>query len=181
MTRGSFGYAFAGALALSVSLGAQSTAPQNPPAQPAPRPSPTYPAPPAAMPRDQAMVTVEGCLYREIDVPGRNVPEGQRRPVVADEDYVIADTKMIKGERVAVPSAPQSDALVGTSGTAAPPNMYKVKGEDLKLSDHAGRRVQIDGVFTHEKRADNPTAFPFDLVKLQGAAIREVPGDCPKK
>jgi hypothetical protein len=56
-----------------------------------------------------------------------------------------------------------------------------VKGEELRMGDHAGRRVQIDGVFTHEKRADNPTAFAYDLVKLQGSAIREVPGECPKR
>jgi hypothetical protein len=145
---------------------------------------PISPAPPASLTSrtaDQAMVTVEGCLYREIDVPGRNVPDRERTPVVADEDYVIADTKMIKGTPPEVPSAPPSDTPVGTSGTSAPANMYKVKGEDLKMSDHAGQRVQIDGVFTQEKRADNPTVFPFDLVKLQGAAIREVPGDCPKK
>ena len=176
MTRQLLGCGCACAMALTVSLGAQSqTAPATPPAQQ-----------PSAMSIDQgAMVTVEGCLVKETKVPGRDVPERERTPTVADEDYVLTDTKMIKGsapQPEAQPNAPQPpDAPVGTSGAAAAATMFKVKSETLKMGEHAGRRVQIDGMFTHEKRADNPTVFAYDLVKLNGMALREVPGDCPKK
>jgi hypothetical protein len=125
-------------------------------------------------------VTVEGCLVREVDVPGRAVPEEARSRAVSDNDFVLTDTKMVKGSQPEAPAAKPSDSPVGTSGTSAP-LMYKVKGESLKMDEHAGQRVQIDGAFEHQDRAKNPVAYAFDLVRLNGTAIRQVPGDCPKK
>jgi hypothetical protein len=162
------GCGFAGTMALTVSLAAQS-APSQTPAQ----------APAQAKADDHAamMVTVEGCLRPETTVPGRAVPERVNRPAVADADWVLTDTKMVKGMQ---PQIDGSSSAVGTSGTKAPPLMYKVKSESLQLGEHANKRVQIEGMFSHEARADNPVAFGTDLVKLNATTIRDIPGDCPK-
>jgi hypothetical protein len=122
-----------------------------------------------------APATVEGCLYREVDVPGRHVPDAMRSRTVTDEDYVLARTRIIKG------SAPSPVADTKAGQAAAPTDaMYKVKGSSLKLGEHAGHRVQVDGTFDHADRAGNPTTFSYDLVILNGTALRQLPGDCPK-
>ncbi len=122
-------------------------------------------------------VTVEGCLRPETSVPGRAVPEREHRPAVADADWVLTDTKMIKGMQ---PQIDGSSSAVGTSGTKAPALMYKVKGENVKFGDYSDKRVRIEGMFSHEARADNPAVFGADLVKLNATTITEIPGDCPK-
>jgi hypothetical protein len=152
---------------LTASLAAQSTPPQ-----------------PQAKTHDHAAmanmaVTIEGCLRPETDVPGRAVPERVHSQAVADADWVLTDTKMVKGMQ---PQVDGSSSAVGTSGTKAPALMYKVKtaNDSVKLGDHSNKRVQIEGTFTHEHRADNPVSFATDLVKLNVAAIKDIAGDCPK-
>ena len=79
-------------VALTASLAAQ-----NPPSQPQPKPtpnptSPTYPQPAPSRPAAESqapMVTVEGCLYREVEVPGRAIPEADWQRVNTDNDYVL--------------------------------------------------------------------------------------------
>lgn len=174
------GYGAACALALSATLSAQ-----NPPKPTSPPPaSPTYPQP-APSPASQAageMVTVEGCLYREVEVPGRPIPEAQWSRVNADDDYVLADTRFIKGT---APTGAQSQEAspTGTSGTAARPLMLKIDDEDdapLKLADNAGKRVQIDGKLEHTERAGRDVSAAMDLVELDATALRAVGGECPK-
>jgi hypothetical protein len=58
--------------------------------------------------------------------------------------------------------------------------LYKVKASHLKLGEHAGQRVQVDGSFYHQDRSGKPVSFAHDLVIMNRKAIREVPGDCPK-
>lgn len=166
MSRRLLGCGFAGAMALTVSLAAQS-APSQTPAKTKADDHSAH----AAM-----AVTVEGCLRPETNVPGRAVPEREHRPAVADADWVLTDTKMVKGMQ---PQVDGSQSAVGTSGTKAPALMYKVKGENLKFGDYKDKRVRIDGMFSHEQRADNPVAFATDLVKLNATTISEIPGDCP--
>ena len=130
------------------------------------------PRPPAAT----APATVEGCLYKEVDVPGRHVPDQMRSRTVTDEDYVLAKAQVVKGS---APAA-KADAKPG-EGTTANSGMYKVKGSNLKLGEHAGHRVQVDGTFDHQDRAGKPATFAYDLVILNGTALRQLPGDCPKR
>ena len=120
---------------------------------------------------------MEGCLYKEVDVPGRHVPDAMRSRTVTDEDYVLARFKVIKGS--APPPAVRPDATP-TDSSAPPEAMYKVKASHLKLGEHAGQRVQVDGSFDHQDRSGKPVSFANDLVIMNGTAIREVPGDCPK-
>ena len=134
------------------------------------------PQDPSSQPQSPAAsATVEGCLYREVDVPGRHVPDAMRSRTVTDEDYVLAKSRIVKGSAPSPVSDPKPDQ-------AAPPTdvMYKVKGSGLKLGEHAGHRVQIDGTFDHADRAGKPATFAYDLVILNGTALRQLPGDCPK-
>jgi hypothetical protein len=168
MRRYLFGCAVAGICALSVDVVAQQ---QPPPA------SQTKPQTPAPSTQAQAgTVTVEGCLVREQDVPGRKPNVAERAGV--GEDYMLTSAKMIKG------SAPQASAAkpgqpVGTAGAQGP--MYDVRGIDNdKLKGMVGRRVQIDGTFADVRK--DPSAGPTeDLPDIQGTAIRQVAGECPAK
>lgn len=122
----------------------------------------------------KATVTVEGCLMREQDVPGRKPNIAERAGVM--EDYILANAKMIKR------SAPQAAAQArpgdptGTAGTTSP--MYDVKGlADDQLKPLVGKRVQIDATFADMSKS--PSAGPTaDLADIRGTAIRSATGDC---
>jgi hypothetical protein len=167
MSRYMIGSALAAVCALTVGVAAQQPPPQTPQTQT------KTPSTQAAA----ATVTVEGCLVREQDVPGRK-PSVVERAGVA-EDYILTSAKMIKG------SAPQASAQakpgrpVGTAGSQAP--MYDVKGIDNdRLKPLVGRRVQIDGTFADLTK--DPSAGPTeDLADIHGTTIRQVAGECPAK
>lgn len=166
-------------LACSVTLAVPLLA-QNPPPSTAQAPNSQ---PSAALQADVAIVKVEGCVYKEIDAPGRRPPDEVRSRVETDDDYVLSDAKMIEGPAPSSTDAPQAAATpTGTSGVAAAPLMYKVKDISKgKLKDEVGHRVQIDGTLQHVDRAGHPRAFAFDLVELRGTTMKRVPGECPKK
>lgn len=170
MSRYCFGFAAAVVLALAVSVGAQ-TPPQTPPQTPA--------TPPAAAAQPAATVTVEGCLVREADVPGRKPNVAERAGVL--EDYILTSVKMVKGtapkQAAAQPKA--GEAPTGTSGMQ--PVMYEVKGiDDEKLKSLVGRRVQIEGTFEDLSETTKP-ATPEHLADIKGTVIRQVSGECPAK
>lgn len=165
MNRHIVGCALACVLALAAGVAAQT--------QP-PNPQPPQQTPPQAT---ADTVTVEGCLVREQDVPGRKPNVVERQGVL--EDYILTSTKIVKGSAPAkrAGEARPETTPRGTSGVM--PEMYDVKGLDPdKLKTFVGKRVQIDGTFADlEKSA---TAKPTeDLIDLRGTTIREVPGTCP--
>ena len=177
MRRYLFGSALAGTLAFTATLAAQ-----NPQTQPqTPRTSSAQPA----RTQDQAQtVTVEGCLMREADVPGRRPNVAERAGI--GEDYILTSTKMIKGSAPGSGATTQtrpSDQPTGTAGTRGA--MYEVEGiDDAQLKQHVGRRVQIDGTFENVDRAratPEQTTPADDLVEIRGTTIRQVAGDCPAK
>ncbi|HYJ07877.1 MAG TPA: hypothetical protein VEX18_02685 [Polyangiaceae bacterium] len=153
----------AGALALTASVAGQTT----PPASTSSQQTPAASAGP---------VTVEGCLMREDDVPGKkpNVVE----KVGVGEDYILTSTKMVKGSAPAGAAAPSSGA-VGTSGTTGTTGaMYDINGiDDDTLKRHVNRRVQVDGSF---KSLDGGMKGDA-LIEIQATGIRPVSGDCPPK
>ena len=178
------GVAFA--LACTAAIAAQD------PQTPSPRPS--APAVTAES------VTVEGCLLREADVPGRRPSGTERQRVRADDDYVLSDAKMISGTAPAQATASATPAgtsgttgTAGTSGSVAAdpkptgssgavvtsPLMFDVEEiEKAQLTEHRGKRVQIDGIFKHADAAGNAVSPANDLVELHGTAIRVVGGEC---
>jgi hypothetical protein len=171
MKRRLVGYVAACALVSVASLGAQ-TYPRNPPAN----------EQPAAQQQDR-MVTVEGCLMREADVPGRKPNVAERAGVL--EDYILTNVKMVKGSAPAAgtPEPRPGETPTGTSGARA--TMYEVEGiDDEQLKKHAGHRVQIDGTFENvdRARARPESRTPADdLVELRGTVLRHVSPACSPK
>jgi hypothetical protein len=133
--------------------------------------TPSQPARPSDRSRASGSTpaTVEGCLHREADVPGR-------RPNIAEragfgQDYVLTDSRIVKGS----PPAGESDRR-GHSP------IYDVQGLSTdQLKANINKRVQIDGAFEHEDRArkgPEVNGTGTDLVELKGTGIRSVSGDC---
>jgi hypothetical protein len=170
MSRSLFGCALAGVLALSTGIAAQD------------KPTPQYPTnPPSAAQKapaaDQAgTATVEGCLVREQDVPGRKPNVAERAGVM--EDYILTNAKVVKGSAPkSAAGAPKAGEPTGTSGSAS--NMFDVKGiPDERLKEFAGKRVQIEGKFDDQDRSATAKTGE-DLVNIQGTAIRAATGECP--
>ena len=117
-------------------------------------------------------VTVEGCLMRENDVPGRKANVAEK--VGIGEDFILTSTKMVK-DGAGSPAAPTGGA-VGTSGTAGA--MYDVNGiDDETLMKHINRRVQVDGTFEKLENATKTDA----LIEIRATGIRPVAGECAPK
>jgi len=181
MSKYSIACSLAGALVLTASVAAQTQNPTTQPATPRNPPStqttPEPERPQASAANPARMVTVEGCLMREADVPGRQPNIAERAGL--GEDFILTATKMVKGTAPAQSTtarARQPETAVGTSGTQGA--MYEVDGiDDSQLKAHVGQRVQIDGTF---EDLDNATARAGDddLVDIRGTAIRQVAGSC---
>jgi hypothetical protein len=141
---------------------------------------------------EQASTTVEGCIYREQDIPGRTPNVAERQGVL--EDYIlVADAK--------------ASGAVGTSGTAgtggvsgsasiAAPKMFKLEhADDEKLRALIGKRVTVVGKVDAEK-SDSKTATgtsgtagtdrsmgpdKINLPEFEVTSISESTGTCPAK
>lgn len=140
------------------------------------------------------MVTVQGCLMREADVPGLKPNIAERAGVT--EDFIITSAKIVKG------SAPTGDSRSTAS------KMFEVEGLSKdQIQSNLNKRVEIDGTIEGKDEmargdttrspvpprpdpsAPDPTPNPRgmkapadsagDLAQLQAKNIRTVPGDCP--
>jgi len=170
MSRYLIGCAFAGVVAFSAAAAAQDPPPRTPPQTP--------PATGTSASQSARTVTVEGCLMREADVPGRKPNVAERAGM--GEDYILTSTKVVKGSAPSAAGAKGDDKPTGTAGMRA---MYEVSGiEGDQLKQHAGQRVQIDGMFENADRATGAgQTASDDLVELRGTTIRKVAGECPAK
>lgn len=173
MRRSVFGTAF-GIAALTAAVTAQEPYPQQP--------KPDRP-PAQTQPRTQEqgqMATVEGCLMREADVPGRKPNVAERAGIA--EDYILTSAKVVKGTPPTGTTQPRpGETPTGTTG--AQQAMFEVEGigED-QLKQHVGQRVQIEGTFENVDRAratPEPGTPADDLVEIRGTTIRKVSGSCP--
>ena len=120
------------------------------------------------------MATVEGCLVREADVPGRKPNVAERAGIT--EDYIVTSAKVVKGSAPggSAQAAKPGETPVGTSGAQT---MFEVTGiDEAALKDNLGRRVQIEGTFENLDRGPAD-----DLVKIRGTVIRPVSGECSPK
>ena len=128
-------------------------------------------------------VTIEGCLMRELDVPGRRAPDAVQSRANTDDDYVLIDAKAAQDSKATPTTSPQPDTPVGTSGSVtSSPAMFKVKDIDsTKLVEHKNQRVRIQGTIDRTDRTNNPDTFAGDLVLLRGTAIEKIEGACPSK
>ena len=115
-------------------------------------------------------VTVEGCVVKEMDAPGRPVPEEERTRVTRENNFVLANTKVTAGTDL---------TAGGDSSETQAPLMYRIK--DLKkgeLNSHVGHRVVIEGSFDKVGRAKNQVSYSSDLVELKGATIKVLADSC---
>ena len=146
---------------------------QNPPAAPQ---APDRTA--AASAQSQSPATIEGCLVREQDVPGRAPNVAERAGAM--EDYILTNAKVVKGSAPQVATTERRpDAPTGTSGSAGAA-MFDVKGLDAtQLKPMVGKRVQIDGAFSDVDKS--ASAGAKDLIDIRGTAIRQTSGECPAK
>ena len=185
MNRRLLGCGFACVVAVGATAYAQTPATQAPPAQQ--QPTATRPAEPGASAQAMGTVTVEGCVVREVDAPGRIPPPEMQSRANTDDDYILTETKVVKGS--AAGSAPGTAAInppadkpTGTSGVIGSALMYEIDELDKgQLKEHIGKRVQIEGVFEHPERAGNPVSYANDLVELKATSIRAVEGTCAAK
>jgi hypothetical protein len=120
---------------------------------------------------------LEGCLYREADVPGRTPNVAEKQGVL--EDYILADARM----------AGQNSGAQGL----ATGRMYKVESiPDERLKTFVGKRVEVTGRIDAEgsgqgRAGAQPDRNPvspdaINLPEFEAMAIREVAGAaCPAK
>lgn len=172
MSRKALGGAFAAAFALTGTLAAQSTSPatQQPPA--------------ATHMADAKTVTVEGCLVREKDVPGRQPNVAERAGVM--EDFILTHAK-VKGDTAgyagtagATGTAGAAGHAAGTAG-AAKGKMFEIRGiDDTELQKYVGQRVEIVGKLDpqdmpeRQREQASPAGEPAgDLPELNGSTIKK--------
>ena len=141
MSRRFLGCGFAVAVALSSTALAQNPTTQPPPAQQ--QPPMTRPAEPAkAAGATGTPVTIEGCVVREVDAPGRTPPPEMQSRANTDDDYILTETKVITGATSGAAAAtnPSADRPTGTSGMAGSALMYEIDELDKgQLKEHIGK------------------------------------------
>ncbi len=117
------------------------------------------------------LVTVEGCLVNQNDVPGTVEPTA--KPTERSKGFVLTNVKFTKG-------APEG--YVGTTGndaddTSAGGKMFAVKGLDsAQLTTLAGKRVEIEGSLTPGSQAKEGMAAV--LPAIQASTIKQAAGEC---
>lgn len=150
---------------------AQSTTPQQPP-----------PAQPPAAMDHSASTTIEGCVYREQDIPGRTPNVAERAGIL--EDYILVAS-----------TDTSASGAVGTSGTAtaAAAKMFKLEhADDEKLKALVGKRVRVVGKADVERGDMTAPAAPpqadrsmgpdkINLPEFEVSSISETTGTCPAK
>jgi hypothetical protein len=178
----------AAVMAMSIaSVGAQT--PQQPPTQPPTTQTPTTQTPaPATAAQATATTTIQGCVYKEQDIPGRSPNVAEKAGVM--EDYIL------------VASANASGATAGTSGTTgtagttggtmAGTKAYKLeKVADEQLRAVVGKRVEVTGRVDAERgdtatgtattpaRDANVGPDKIELPEFEVTSMKEVAGTCP--
>ena len=188
----------AAVMAMSIaSVGAQT--PQQPPTQPPTTQPPTTQSPASATAAQDtaATTTIQGCVYKEQDIPGRSPNVAEKAGIM--EDYIL------------VASTDASSATAGTSGTTPPATagttgttggtmtgnkafkFEKIADEQLRAV--VGKRVEVTGRVDAERgdtatsTATGTAAAPardknmgpdkIELPEFEVTSMREVEGTCP--
>lgn len=190
----------AAVMAMSISTLSAQTPPTQPPTQPPTTPpatqTPTTPMPAAAT-QDMATTTIQGCVYKEQDVPGRTPNVAEKVGVL--EDYILV-TSTDNAAATAGTSGTTPPATAGTAGTIS--TMSATKAYKLeKISDEllraaVGKRVEVTGRVDAERgdtaaastatgtavapaRDKNIGPDKIELPEFEVTSMREVAGTCP--
>lgn len=187
-------YILAGGFAV-ISAGAvahaQSTTPQQP--------TQTQPA----AQTQAANTTIEGCVYREADIPGRTPNVAERQGVL--EDYILVASPSGRAQgAVGTTGTAGTTGATGTSATTAT-KMFKLEhADDDKLRALVGKRVTVVGKAdvesgdmtksptTTPRTTNPPTSQPttpqadrsvgpdkIELPEFEVSTITEAAGTCP--
>lgn len=174
---------------------------QTPPTQQPPTQQPPTTQPPAnPMPQTPATAqnletkTIQGCVYKEADVPGRTPNVAERAGVL--EDYILVASHDTSAATAGT-AGTTPPATAGTSGTAgmSANKAYKLeKIDDEKLRAVVGKRVEVTGRIDAERSDTAGTATgtagapardkslgpdQIELPEFEVTSIREVAGTCP--
>ena len=183
----------AAVMAMSIaSLGAQT--PQQPPTQPpTTQPTTTQAPAPATAAQNMATTTIQGCVYKEQDIPGRSPNVAEKAGVMEDYILVAAPAGM---SATAGTSGTTPPATAGTTGTAGAgmsgTKAYKLeKIADEQLRAVVGKRVEVTGRVDAEKgdtatgtastpaRDANVGPDKIELPEFEVTSMKEVEGTCP--
>ena len=173
-------YVSAGAFAVFCA-GAVASAQSTPPQQ-------TPQTPPSSSMQTAASTTVEGCVYREKDIPGRSPNVAERAGVL--EDYILVASSNTAGTSAGTAGTTGTTGSTAATGAAAMPKMFKLEHEDdSKLSALVGKRVQVTGKIDAERSDKAPAGNPqadrsmgpdkINLPEFEVSSISETSGECP--
>ena len=180
-------------MAMSIAtLGAQT--PQQPPTQPPTTQPPTTqtPATATAAQDNMATTTIQGCVYKEQDIPGRTPNVAEKAGVM--EDYILVASAAMSGTAGTSGTTPPASAgTTGTAGAGMSANKaYKLeKIADEQLRAVVGKRVEVTGRVDAEKgdtatgtastpaRDANVGPDKIELPEFEVTSMKEVEGTCP--
>lgn len=126
----------------------------------------------AQQPMAASKATVEGCVATAAEIPNQKLDLGQRTGL--DQHFVVVDAKVVKGKAPTAP--PPSGPGVVSKALAPTYQLHGLTDEQVKL--HVGHRVRIEGRFTNLDAAGAAPDASHELIELDVATIRQVPGDC---
>ena len=164
----------AAAIAMTfATVGAQT--PQNPPQTPPQTPQ-------SAM--QTASTTLQGCVYKEADVPGRTPNVAEKAGVM--EDYILVVSP--NPSATAGTSGTNPPSAAGAAGAFAAGKAFKLeKIADERLKAVVGKRVEVTGRVDDAAKAaagvkpdQNPVSpDKIELPEFEVSALKEVEGTCP--
>jgi hypothetical protein len=152
---------------------------------------------PATSMQDTMNVTVQGCVYKEADIPGRNPNVAERAGVL--EDYILVASPDPSSATAGTTGTTPPTGTAGTSGSMASTTgnkAYKLeKIADERLSAMVGKRVEVTGHVEGQAkdRTSGTSGYPTtgaaqdktmsrdqtELPEFEVTTIREVEGTCP--
>jgi hypothetical protein len=182
----------AAVMAMSIaSLGAQT--PQQPPTQPPTTQPPTTQTPATATAaQNMVTTTIQGCVYKEQDIPGRSPNVAEKAGVMEDYILVAAPAGMSATAGTSGTTPPATAGTTGTAGAMSGTKAYKLeKVADEQLRAVVGKRVEVTGrvdaekgdtaTGTASKPATDANVGPdkIELPEFEVTSLKEVEGTCP--
>jgi len=169
------------AAAIAVTMATVSAqTPQNPPQTP---PQTQQPSTSAA--QSTATTTVQGCVYKENDIPGRTPNVAEKTGMM--EDYILVVSANPSATAGTTGTTPPSAGGMAGAASAAGKAFKLEKIADERLKAVVGKRVEVTGhvdpaaaAATGVKPDQNPVSpDKIDIPEFEVTALKEVEGTCP--
>jgi hypothetical protein len=129
------------------------------------------PTTPQIPPTTEQMVTAQGCLKQEKDVPGARPNVAERAGV--GEDFILTQAKLTKSETAG-------------AGKTAKGAMYKISGlDDEKLRSMSNQQVEVQGRLREKTltgatkpTTPGPTTPPDEVQEIRATSIKMIASTC---